>query len=72
MKGAAESCVDRYLELANKSKSTLTAVATPCLDDHLLPPEDFLSKGILANCASRIVLKALYCARLARQTYYGP
>ena len=66
MAGAAEGVVERYLELSNNDKKTLTKVATPCLDDHQIPPEDFEAKGILAPKASKIVLKALYLARLAR------
>ncbi|WP_288992749.1 DNA (cytosine-5-)-methyltransferase, partial [uncultured Marinobacter sp.] len=66
MAGACEGCVERYLELAKKPRSYLKKVATPCIDDQLIPPEDFETKGELAKEASKIVLKALYCARLAR------
>ena len=66
MAGACEGCVERYLELAKKPRSYLKKVATPCIDDQLIPPEDFEKKGELAKEASKIVLKALYCARLAR------
>ena len=66
MEGSAESAVEKYLELSNKHPKTLTKVATPCIDDHLLAAEDFETKGILSEQASRIVLKALYLARLAR------
>ena len=66
MTGACEGCVERYLELAKKPKSHLKKMATPCMDDQVIPPEDFVTKGELAKEASKIVLKALYCARLAR------
>ncbi len=66
MKGAAEGCVERYLELSNAKRTSLTKVATPCIEDALLAPDDFISKGALSTCASKIVLKALYLARLAR------
>ena len=58
MEGAAHACVDRYCELATCKRSDLTKVPTPCIDDHLLPPEDFTTVGL--------VLKCLYLARLAR------
>ena len=66
MRGAAAGCVDRYLELAKVDIKTLTKVGTPCIDDHLLPPGDFETKGRLSPVASKLVLKALYCSRLAR------
>ena len=66
MTGAADGCVERYLELSKKPKSIIKKVATPCIDDQLIPPEDFEQKGELSKEASKIVLKALYCARLAR------
>ena len=66
MKGHAEQCVEKYLELANKHESTLKAVETPCIDDHQIPPEDFETKGVLSPLAARIVLKALSLARVNR------
>ena len=59
MTGAAEGCVDRYLELSGKPRSSIKKVATPCIDDQLIAAEDFESKGELAKEASKIVLKAL-------------
>ena len=44
----------------------LTKVPTPCIDDHLIPVEEFETKGVLAPVAARIVLMALFFARLAR------
>ena len=41
-------------------------MATPCIDDHQLSPEDFESKGELSSEAARIVLKCLYLARMNR------
>ena len=61
--GHAEQCVERYLELTGKSIESRRPVATPCIDDHLFAPEDFASKGEVAEVAARIVLKALYLAR---------
>jgi len=66
MTGAAEQCVERYMQLAKVSRDTLRKVATPCIDDHLLAPEDFINKGVLAPVCAKIVLKALYLSRLAR------
>ncbi len=66
MKGHAEQTVERYLELSGKKLENLKPVATPCMDDHLFPPEELVEKGHLAPVAARIVLKALYLARLAR------
>ena len=66
MCGSAAGCVDRYLELAKVNICTLKRVGTPCLDDHLFSPEDLTNKGELNHVASKIVLKCLYLARLAR------
>ena len=66
MKGHVEQCVERYLELAQKPASCLRKVATPCIDDHQLAPEDFTTKGELSHVCARIVLKALYAARTGR------
>ena len=36
------------------------------IDDHQIPPEEFEVKGELSPIAARVVLKALYVARIAR------
>jgi hypothetical protein len=66
MIGHAQQSVERYCELAKTTVASLKKVTTPCMDDHLIPPEDFVSKGELSPVAARIVLKALYLARLGR------
>ena len=66
MRGHIEQAVEKYLELSGKTKEQLTKVPTPCIDDHLIPVEEFQIKGHLSAVAARIVLKALYTARLAR------
>jgi hypothetical protein len=66
MEGHAEQCVERYLDLTNKTKDTLTEVNTPCMDDHQFKPEELLNKGEVASVAARIVLKCLYLARVGR------
>ena len=66
MKGHAEQCVEKYLELSNQDVTALKRVVTPCVDDNMFAPEEFQRKGELSDVASRIVLKALYLARLNR------
>ena len=64
-----QSLEDRNAERgdkANKEVKSLTKVATPCIDDHDIPPEDFEAKGELSAQAAKIVLKALYMARMSR------
>ena len=46
--------------------SSLRQVATPCIDDHQLKLDEMTSKGILPPVAAKIVLKALYLARVGR------
>ena len=70
MEGAAQGCVDRYLELAKVPISSLRKVGAPCLDDHLLPPEEFVEKCMLSPVCSQDVLKCLYMTRLARPELY--
>ena len=53
-------------KLSGKTVDSLKSVATPNLDDHLIAPEDFAAKGELSPVAARIVLKALYLARMNR------
>ena len=71
MTGHVEGCVERYLELAKKDRSSLKKVATPCIDDHQLLPEDFEKRGELADSAARIVLKALYVARMKLRSFFS-
>ena len=59
-------CVEKYCQLANLKIENLKSVETPCMDDHQFNPEDFESKGELGGIAARVVLKALYVARLGR------
>ena len=66
MVGHAQQTVDRYLELAKKTKDSSKKVATPCIDDHLIPPEEFEVKGELSAIAGRDVLEALYVVRISR------
>ena len=66
MHGAAEKCVERYLELAEKTHKDLKKFTTPCIDDHQLDPCDGLKRGEMKEECAKIVLKALYCARMNR------
>ena len=70
MFGHCHQTVDKYLELSGKSHDSLkTKAATPCIDDHLIPEEEFDERGALSSAAARIVLKALYVARIARYDF---
>ena len=67
LQGHAETCVERYCEMAAKTTFSLQLVAaTPWVDDHSLPPEDFQSKGEVSDVCAQIVLKALSLARIGR------
>ena len=66
MTGSATQCIERYLELTNQTRKILKKVQTPCIDAHLLPPEDFETKGQLDKDCSKAVLKALYLAIIGR------
>ena len=66
MKGHVQQSIDRYLDLAKKPRTSLMPVATPCIDDHMLLETDFTHEGVLSIQAARIVLKALYVARMGR------
>ena len=70
MFGHVQQTVDKYLELSGKSRDCLkTKAATPCIDDHLIPTEEFDERGVLSAASARIVLKALYVARIARYDF---
>ena len=66
MEGHSLACVERYCQLAGVEESSLTRVATPCVDDQFFEPSEFIAKGRLEDEASKIVLKCLYVARLGR------
>ena len=57
-------------ELSGYKASQLKKVATPCIDDHQLQPDDLIVKGELSAVCSRIVLKCLYLARYNRPDIY--
>ena len=55
-----------YCEVAGVKQESLRKVATPGLDDHQLKPEDFETEGHLSADAAKVIMKALYGARLVR------
>ena len=66
MRGHAEQCIQRYLELAKVDQKTLKQVTTPCMDDDQFNLEDFITTCQLAPIASKSVLKVVYLARVGR------
>mgnify|MGYP000031465580 CR=1 FL=1 len=66
VQGHVKQTVDRYCELAGVTTDTPKEVATPNLDDHMLQKEDFDNRGAHADDCAKIVLKALWPARIAR------
>ena len=72
MFGFFRQCVEVYCELAQIDPKTLRKCATPGLDDHQLKPEDFEAEGLLSKDAAKIIMKALYGARLVRYELLWP
>ena len=66
MHGFFEQCIELYCSLSGKQRSQLRKVATPSVDDHQIPSEDFEEPGQLAGDAAKIVMKMLYGGRLVR------
>ena len=65
-----KSCVDRYLELANKNIASLRKVATPFIETAQEKDEE--PRGELQPIAARILMKALFAARMARYDLLRP
>ena len=55
MAGHAEKRVERYCEFGKQHVFSLQQVATPCIDDHLIPPEDNETTGELSAVCAQIV-----------------
>ena len=55
-------CFARYCESAQKDVSSLQQVATPCIDDHQIPPGDYETTGEFTAVCAQIVMKCLYLA----------
>ncbi len=61
MRDVVGQCVARYCKLAQISRSTLRAAATPSIN-----VDSSLERGQLSGSASKIVMKTLYLARVCR------
>ena len=62
-----ESCVTRYCELAKVSRDTLKPVSTPFHDQRTARPlEENEKAGRLQPIASKVLMKILFAARMAR------
>ena len=68
MKPFLESCVKRYVELAGKDAKPLKTVSTPFHDERIARPiaDESETKGVLAPIATRVLMKILFAARMAR------
>ena len=68
MKSFLQQAVDRYEELAGPKFHNLKKVATPFHDDKIARPVETEAevKGELAPIASRVLMKLLFAARMAR------
>ena len=67
------SCVDRYCELAKVDPKSLKHVATPFHDNRVArPTEEGEPQGKLQPIASRVLMKILFAARMARWTCFEP
>ena len=53
-----------------EAREKLAQEGRHAIDDHMVDPTDFLTKGVLSTVASKAVLKCLYMARIARPEFY--
>ena len=65
----AQQVVELYAELADIDKDSLKAVPTPCLSESAIVDDDLVT-GIMQPHASKVLMKALWLARLARPDIY--
>ena len=70
MCGHVEQRVSKYSKLAKKTVSELRQVGTPCVDDDDITIDELETRRELADSSARIVLKALYVARISRPDIY--
>ena len=63
-----KSCVDRYVALAGKNAQSLRKVATPFHEERIARPtvEGEEKPGVLAPIATRVLMKVLFAAQMAR------
>ena len=69
MSSYAQQVVDLYSELTGVEKASLKVVPTPCLAESAMTDDDLLP-GIMQSYAARVLMKALWLARLARPDIY--
>ena len=72
MFGFFRQCVQAYCDLVTIKPETLRNVATPGMDDHLLKPTGFEQTGNLSLDTAKVIMKALYGARLVRYERLWP
>ena len=68
MSSFLQQAIDRYKELAGPEFHNLKKVATPFYDDKIARPveAEAETKGKLSPIASRVLMKLLFAARMAR------
>ena len=66
MQGFLVQCLDVYRQLAGPTSAPFRKVVTPYLDQKPETPEELAKAGALASVASKILMKVLYAARMAR------
>jgi len=66
MKGFLQQCIAVYIELAGSHAPKLRKVVSPFIEQKAESPEDMGKAGALAPVASKILMKILYAARMAR------
>ena len=73
MSSFMESCVDAYCELAKVQKSDLPVVATPFTEAGIARPtlDEKEKPGRLQPIASKVLMKIIVAARLARPDLLG-
>ena len=73
MSGFFRQCVERYCELAKKKPGTLHKVCTPFIDEDTADKDVSLDEaGVLKDQASKVLMKILYGARMARYDLLRP
>ena len=69
MSSYAQQVVELCAELAGIDKESLKAVPTPCLSESAIADDDLVT-GTMQPQASKVLMKALWLARLARPDVY--
>jgi hypothetical protein len=72
MSGFLKQCLDVYTQLAGPAAPKFRKVVTPFLDQKAESEEDLKKAGALAPVASKILMKVLYAARMARPDLLRP